>query len=98
VVDAVHHGATGVETVHRRTARTVIEVVARVPGLSGPARTVGAWQDVTLAATYETIRRVNGAVGTVVGLVLSAAEGAGGDPAGQPPRPPPRDAGGAGGR
>ena len=81
LVDAVHHGATGVETVHRRTARTVIEVVARVPGLRGPARAVGAWQDVTVAATYETIRLVNGADGAVVGLVLDAAERPGADPA-----------------
>jgi hypothetical protein len=74
IVDAVHHGVTGVETVHRRTARTTIEVVARVPGLGGPARAVSALQDAAIAATYEAIRRANGALGTVVGLVLDATE------------------------
>jgi hypothetical protein len=74
LADAVHHGATGVEAVHRRTAQTTIEVVARVPGLGGPARAVGAVQDAAIAATYEAIRRVNGAVSAVVGLVLDAAE------------------------
>jgi hypothetical protein len=85
LVDALHHGVTGVETVHRRTARTTIEIVARVPGLGGPARAIGALQDAAIAATYEAIRQVNAAVGTVVGLVLDATErsridGAGGLP------------------
>lgn len=74
LVDAVHHGAAGVETVHRHTARTTIDLIARVPGLRGPAREVGAVQDTAIAATYEAIRRVNGAVATVVGLVLDVAE------------------------
>lgn len=96
LVDAVHHGVTGVETVHRRTARTVIDVVARVPGLERPARAVGAWQDVTVAATYETIRLVNGAVGAVVGLVLDAAERPRADPpAAAPARPDHRSGGDA---
>jgi hypothetical protein len=87
IVDAVHHGATGVETVHRRTAQTTIDVIARVPGLGGPARAVGAVQDAAIGATYEAIRRVNGAVGAVVGLVLDAAEGPRIEPAASLPEP-----------
>lgn len=74
VVDAVHHGVSAVEVVHRRTARTTIEVIALVPRLTGPARAVGAVQDVIIARTYGTIRLVNGAVGVAAGLVLDAAE------------------------
>lgn len=74
VVDAVHHGATAVEVVHRRTARATIEVIALVPRLTGPARAVGAVQDAVIAVTYATIRQVNGAVGAVAGLVIDVAD------------------------
>ena len=74
VVDAVHHGVTAVEGVHRRTMRATVEVIALAPGLAGPARTVGAVQDAACAATYETIRLVNGLVGAAADVVLDAAE------------------------
>jgi len=74
VVDAVHHGVTAVEGVHRRTARATMEVIALAPGLAGPARTVGAVQDAAFAATYETIRLVNGLVGAAADIALDAAE------------------------
>ena len=74
VVDAVHHGVTAVEDVHRRTMRATVEVIALAPGLAGPARTVGAVQDAACAATYETIRLVNGLVGAAADVVLDAAE------------------------
>jgi|RifCSP16_2_1023846.scaffolds.fasta_scaffold08894_6 hypothetical protein len=74
LVDAVHHGVTAVEVVHRRTTRATIDVVASVPGLGPPVRAVGALQDAAIAATYETIRQVNGALGAAVGLILDAAE------------------------
>ena len=81
VVDAVHHGATAVEVVHRRTARSTIEVIALVPRLAGPARVVGAVLDASVAVTYQTIRLVNGVVGAVAGLVMDAAAGAADDAA-----------------
>ena len=74
VVDAVHHGVTAVEGVHRRTMRATMEVIALAPGLAGPARTVGAVQDAACATTYETIRLVNGLVGAAADAVLDAAE------------------------
>ncbi len=80
LVDVVHHGVTAVEEVHRRTARAAIEVVASVPGLAGPARAVGALQDSAIAATYERIRQVNGAVGAAAGLVLDALDRGGSPP------------------
>ena len=76
LVDAVHHGATAVEVVHRRTARSTIEIIALVPRLAGPARAVGAVLDASVAVTYQTIRLVNGVVGAVAGLVMDAAAGA----------------------
>lgn len=74
VVDAVHHGVTAVERVHRRTAQATFGAVACVPGMAGPARALGAAQDAAIAATYETIRQVNAAAGTLADLVLDAAE------------------------
>jgi hypothetical protein len=74
VVDAVHHGASAVERVHRRTARAAVDAVALVPGLAVPARAVGAVQDAALAATYATIRQVNGVAGAAAGLALDLAE------------------------
>ena len=76
LVDAVHHGATAVEVVHRRTARSTIEVIALVPRLARPARAVGAVLDASVAVTYQTIRLVNGVVGAVAGLVMDAAANA----------------------
>jgi len=74
LVDAVHHGVTAVEGVHRRTMRATVEVIALAPGMAGPARTVGAVQDAACAATYETIRLVNGLVGAAADIAFDAVE------------------------
>jgi hypothetical protein len=72
LVDAVHNGVTAVEVVHRRTVRATIDLVASVPGVGPPVQAVGALQDAAIAATYETIRQVNGALGAAIGLILDA--------------------------
>ncbi len=75
--DAVHHGTIAVEKVHQSVARTPFDVIARVPPLTTGARWVAQRQATIIAATYATIRGVNGAVGALVGACIDAAANSG---------------------
>jgi hypothetical protein len=67
--DAVEHGTTAVERVHRATAARPFEVLDLIPPIAPAARGVRLVHDATVAGVYETIRQVN----HLVGLTLSAA-------------------------
>ena len=67
--DAVEHGTTAVERVHKATAARPFEVLDLIPAIAPAARGVRLVHDATVAGVYETIRQVN----HVVGLTLSAA-------------------------
>jgi hypothetical protein len=67
--DAVEHGTSAVERVHRATAARPFEVLDLIPPIAPAARGVRVVHDVTVAGVYETIRQVN----HLVGVTLSAA-------------------------
>ena len=67
--EAVEHGTTAVERVHRATAARPFDVLDHIPPIAPAARGVRVIHDVTVAGVYETIRQVN----HLVGATLSAA-------------------------
>lgn len=67
--DAVEHGTSAVERVHRATAARPFEVLDLIAPIAPAARGVRVVHDVTVAGVYETIRQVN----HLVGITLSAA-------------------------
>ena len=67
--DAVEHGTSAVERVHRATAARPFEVLDLIPPVAPAARGVRVVHDATVAGVYETIRQVN----HLVGVTLSAA-------------------------
>jgi len=67
--DAVEHGTTAVERVHRATAARPFDILDHIPPIAPAARGVRLVHDATVAGVYETIRQVN----RLVGVTLSAA-------------------------
>jgi hypothetical protein len=67
--DAVEHGTSAVERVHRATAARPFDVLDHIPPIAPASRGVRVIHDVTVAGVYETIRQVN----HLVGITLSAA-------------------------
>lgn len=72
--DAVDHGSSAIERVHRATAGRSFAVLERIPPVAGPAHGVHVVHDVVLSGVYWTIRRANRLVGAAVGLALDVAE------------------------
>ncbi len=66
--DAVEHGTTAVERVHKATAARPFDILDLTP-VAPAARGVRLIHDATVAGVYETIRQVN----HLVGVTLSAA-------------------------
>jgi hypothetical protein len=66
--DAVEHGTTAVERVHKATAARPFDILDLTP-IAPAARGVRLIHDATVAGVYETIRQVN----HLVGVTLSAA-------------------------
>lgn len=63
VTDVVHHGSRAVEKVHRETAARPFGILEALPDvIAVPARSVHLVHDVSLTATYGSIRIVNEAV------------------------------------
>jgi hypothetical protein len=67
--DAVEHGTSAVERVHRATAARPFDILDHIPPVAPAARGVRFVHDATVAGVYETIRQVN----DLVGVTLSAA-------------------------
>jgi hypothetical protein len=72
--DAVEHGASAIERVHKATADRPFAILDRIPPLSIPARGVHAVHDATVSGVYETIRQVNRFVGVAVSFAIDVAE------------------------
>jgi hypothetical protein len=73
VVDAVDHGSAAVERVHLWTARKPFDLIALVPPLARPARSIAAAQGFAISAVYQTIREVAHLAGAAIGLGLDLA-------------------------
>jgi hypothetical protein len=108
VTDVVHHGSRAVEKVHRETAARPFGILEALPDvIAVPARSVHLVHDVSLTATYGSIRIVNEAVRATADVAFdlvdamappspdaNAAEGAPPTPEAAPETgEPPRDVG-----
>ena len=74
VEDAVHHGTTAVEKVHREVASRPFEVLESVPGLELPVRLVRAMHDTITTTVYTSIRVTNRLVGAIADEVIEVVE------------------------
>ena len=69
--DAVEHGASAVERVHRATADRTFAVLEAVEPVREPAKVVHAVHDVVVAGVYDGVRGVNRVVGGVLAAVIA---------------------------
>jgi hypothetical protein len=74
--DAVAHGTSAVERVHKATAARPFAVLDEIPPLALPARGVRVVHDATVSVVYGSIRQVNRLVGAGLALAIDVAEGA----------------------
>ena len=70
VQDAVEHGATAVERVHRETADRTFAVLEAIPPVAEPAKVVHGVFGLVLTGSYASVRLVNRAVGAVLHAVI----------------------------
>ena len=71
VGDAVEHGATAVKDVHLATARRTFSVLEAIPGLAPPSRMVHRIFDLSVSATYGSVRvAARGAVGLMDAVLV----------------------------
>ena len=82
--DAVEHGTTAVERVHRATAARPFEVLDLIPAIAPAARGVRLVHDATVAGVYETIRQVNHLVGVTLSAAIDVCEREDGQAVGEP--------------
>ena len=74
IEDAVDHGATAVERVHRATAARPFDILDQIPPIAPGARGVRFVHDAVVAGVYETIRQVNRAVGATLSVAIDVIE------------------------
>ena len=72
--DAVHHGTTAVEKVHRDVASRPFDVLEAVPGIATPARGVRIVHNAITATVYASIRVINRLVGAVADEVIEVVQ------------------------
>jgi triacylglycerol lipase len=70
VEDAVDAGASAVQQVHEELTAGPYDWVQRVPPLEVPAKVVRTVHFALLRSSYQAVRRVNRAVGAVLGAIL----------------------------
>jgi hypothetical protein len=70
VQDAIEHGSTAVEQVHKATAARPFDILEQIPAVAGPTRIVRVVHDVSVTTVYSAIRLTNRAVGRVVDIAL----------------------------
>ncbi|HMI91056.1 MAG TPA: hypothetical protein VK509_06810 [Polyangiales bacterium] len=80
VRDAVEQGASAVERVHLATAHRPFSLLAQIPAISEPVRSMQQIHDTLVATTYQTVRTVTRAVGDVAELALDVVESAANSP------------------
>ncbi len=74
VGDAVEHGATGVEGVHRTLMARPFALVALIPGMEAPVKGVHVVIDRSVGAVYSMVRLGNRVVGKVAEVAIDRAE------------------------
>ena len=72
VQDAIEHGSTAVERVHKATAARPFSILEQIPVVAAPTRCVRLVHDATVSTVYLSIRFGNRAVGQVVDAALDA--------------------------
>jgi hypothetical protein len=72
--DAVEHGTTAVERVHKATAARPFAILDLIPPIAPAARGVRLVHDATVTGVYEAIRQVNHLVGTTLSVALDVLE------------------------
>jgi hypothetical protein len=72
--DAVEHGTTAVERVHKATASRPFAILDLIPPIAPGVRGVRLVHDATVAGVYEAIRQVNHVVGTTLSVALDVLE------------------------
>ncbi len=74
VHDAIEHGSTAVEQVHKATASRPFDILEQIPAVATPTRVVRVVHDVTVTTVYSAIRLSNRTVSRVVDVALEARE------------------------
>ncbi len=80
--DAVVHGSSAVEKVHRGVADTSFDVLEAIPSTAVPARAVRLAHDAVLTVTYGAVRLGARAGAKAAQIAIAAAEAL------EPPSPP----------
>ena len=81
VRDAVEQGASAVERVHLATAERPFALLAQIPALCDPVRSIQQIHDTLVSTTYATVRTVTRAVGDGAEIALDVVESAANAPA-----------------
>lgn len=68
VQDAIEHGSTAVEQVHKATAARPFDILEQIPVIATPTRIVRVVHDVSVSTVYSAIRITNRTVGRVVDI------------------------------
>jgi len=71
LADAVEHGSSAVEQIHRQTAGRPFAIVAAIPPLEEPVRAVHQFHQHVLTAVYGAVRLVNRWLGSSLAAVLA---------------------------
>ena len=74
VHDAIEHGSTAVEQVHKATASRPFDILEQIPAVATPTRAVRVVHDVTVSTVYSAIRLSNRTVSRIVDVALEARE------------------------
>jgi hypothetical protein len=68
VQDAIEHGSTAVEEVHKATAARPFDILEQIPAIATPTRIVRVVHDVSVSTVYSAIRITNRAIGRAVDI------------------------------
>lgn len=74
VEEAVEHGSTAVEEVHKATAARPFVVLEAIPPIAKPARVVHTVHDAWLSGIYGTIRVCNKVLGKTLEVAIDVAD------------------------
>jgi hypothetical protein len=85
--DAVEHGTSAVERVHRATAARPFDILDHIAPIAPAAHGVRVIHDATVAGVYETIRQVNHLVGATLSAAIDLYDATVDPPAGEPEPP-----------
>lgn len=70
VGDAVEHGSTAIEKVHKATAARTFTVLEAIPVVATPSKVVHVVHDASVSMAYGSVRLVNKAVTTVASAAI----------------------------